>query len=424
MSYWGETSRLVSELVSTGTGPIRIRTGFACRWTIGWFSNARTEADGPACDLSQLPFATSSKRLAPFLKRQAARSIHGCMKPSIALAILLAATPARSEEFRRFADGQLEIDVPRDWDTRWINGQAFFMSTRANSGGPGLLIEIKRYGERLDPSAMADSVRKSLGGTFRVTERTESNSIFERTDPPTRIAAGFYPDPQRRFTVLAIYWARFDDWEAGGGRALVDRVAASVNRPAGARIVERTLGYAGPSASSPGTDSTSTRLSRSTGFEGDPSLAAAVTPENIAGTWRNTSLDSHMDTGRLDYSAEGGAIEITFSADNTFQIDYKKSLISGVFRSETQVSETGRFELVGGQLTLHPEAQRGWISVMNGRRESADKSGSPSRSYKAGAHQRFILLTGHCAPYQVDLGCGADRSGRKRQLTFVFERAR
>lgn len=346
------------------------------------------------------------------------------MKPSIALALLLAAMPARPQEFRRFTDGQLEIDVPRGWDTRWINGQVFFMSARANSGGPGLLIEIKRYGERLDPAAMADSVRKSLGGTFRVTERSENNSIFERTDPPTRIAAGFYPDPRRRFTVLAIYWARLDDWEAGGGRTLVDRVAASVNRPGGARIVDRTLGYAGPSASSPGTGSTSTRVSRNTTFEGDPSLAAAVTPENIVGTWRNTSLDSHIDTGRLDYSAEGGAIEITFSADNTFRIEYKKSLISGVFRSETRVSETGRFELGGGQLTLHPEAQRGWISVMNGRRESADKPGSPSRSYKAGAHQRFILLTGHCAPYQVDVGCGADRSGRRRQLTFVFGRTR
>jgi hypothetical protein len=82
-------------------------------------------------------------------------------------------------------------------------------------------------------------------------------------------------------------------------------------------------------------------------------------------------------------------------------------LLSGVFRSETDVTETGRFTLDGGRITFRPASQQGWISVMNGRRQPLGPPG-PARAYAIGVYGQYILLRGQCAPYQVDLGCGED----------------
>jgi hypothetical protein len=60
---------------------------------------------------------------------------------------------------------------------------------------------------------------------------------------------------------------------------------------------------------------------------------------------------------------------------------------------------------------------------MNGRRQPLGPPG-PARAYAIGVYGQYILLRGQCAPYQVDLGCGEDRSGAKRKLTFPFRRVR
>lgn len=332
---------------------------------------------------------------------------------------------------RRFADDRIEIGVPQGWNTKWMNDRVLFLSAGTTAAGPALLIELRPPGEKIDVEAMAASVRKSLGGSFRPVERRYGVSVFERENPPTRVAAGAFPDSGGRFTTMAIYWASAADYDRLGGLALMEAVARSAARPGSGgpapRIVDQTLGYAGPSASSPATGGSSTRVATGTVFEGDPNKPlppSRVTVELLAGTWRNTSLDSHMDTGRLDYSAEAGALEFTFGADGTFEARYKKSLISGVFRSETQVTETGRFELRGDRLVLQPATQRGWISVMSGRREVIDKPNGPARTYTVGVYRNYVLLRGGCAPYQVDLGCGTDNAGRARTLTFPLERVR
>ncbi|MEO0558605.1 MAG: hypothetical protein AAF170_10535 [Bacteroidota bacterium] len=136
-------------------------------------------------------------------------------------------------------------------------------------------------------------------------------------------------------------------------------------------------------------------------------------------SWVSSNLGANIWGTRLSYD---------FKDDGTYRADYRARAVFGVFVSETEASETGRFSLNGTVLILRPDQQRGWIYVGHPiNRQEIDETGGPERPYEIGLLETadgtpYLFLLGTCGPFQIEPWC--EKNDTPQSIGVLYQRTR
>ncbi|MEM9998425.1 MAG: hypothetical protein AAF809_12045 [Bacteroidota bacterium] len=138
-------------------------------------------------------------------------------------------------------------------------------------------------------------------------------------------------------------------------------------------------------------------------------------------SWISSNLGANIWGTKMTYD---------FRPDGTYTATYRGRAVFGVFVSETEVEETGRFgssERNGDAvLTLRPDRYTGWIYVGHpDTREAIDERSVPARTYEVGLVEdargdAYLFLFGTCAAFQIEPWC--ERDDVLQTLGVLYER--
>lgn len=329
--------------------------------------------------------------------------------------------------------GRLGILIPEGWSAKAGGGGAYVIANSSSGHGEPLSLAVFTTQAGLVaptyPSleqtalSMLEGGAILLGGGSRETPAGRWSNFASESDRQ-RLTIYVRSDKATNLDVVAMVSGPTGVFQSSDAEKMIVAVGESVidnpskfRPPARAKITEQPNSEVDRYVLV-GSGSTSVGI---TGSRQAGSLEGTMVERaDILGSWFVTALQGRASTefssGNL-IDMFGSGIEYEFGPSGSYQMTWTFAVTTGLLMTNAEVLETGRWKLSESVLELVPSKHDGQMTIMSGETHSVFERRSGRRNYKAQRVGDQLVISGPCAPFQVELECD-DQEGGTRQLDF------
>ncbi|MEM7097978.1 MAG: hypothetical protein AAF541_06940 [Pseudomonadota bacterium] len=332
------------------------------------------------------------------------------------VSVLLAAASFADVQVSSRMVGDTELALPVAWVIKSERPNFVYAHPEGDrSGRSGLLVFMTEPGliqaaySRLEHSALALLDSESRLVASQQIDSGERWAEFTNETQSRHLTVHLQSREQADvMVVLAGPTQLYIDW---GGRGLAARTVGTVKNSSDLKLTNpRGESYRSETSVSVvgngGGIFVESSIRRGGTFKGSPGVASDLHGErSVVEFVGTTGIDTGLGS-MIDMSAS--SLVFNFDPDGDYTLDWQFRVTTGFLMTDATVRETGRWHVDAGIATLKPDGYDGSMVIMSGQEHALSERGNPARQYRLIRTASQEILSGYCAPFQVELECEED----------------